>query len=86
MEQTVKTAKVNESAEACKGLYNTLNNIADLDCGEELLLVFLDLVFKIITSGNNALEFASAVELFNDEIIYKSDETFRILCSDNVSL
>lgn len=69
MEQSVETTKVDECTKACERLCNTLDDIADLDCGEELLLVFLYLPFQIVTSGNNALELASTVELFNDEVI-----------------
>ena len=44
MQQSVRSAKINESTEICDVLYDTVNDIADIKLGEKLLLL-LHLLF-----------------------------------------
>ena len=74
VKKSVETAEVDECAEGCEGLDLTLNDIADLDRAEELLLVLLDDALKVFPSGNDALELGACMELVDHEVVGLADE------------
>ncbi len=86
MQQSIKTAKVNEGTEGGKGFDHTFDNVTDLNGGEELLFIFLDFLVKVLTSVHHALELGAAVELVDDEVISYSDQSLRFLDTNYVSL
>ena len=86
MEKTIEATEINEGTEGCEGLDNALYHITNVSSFEELLSILLDLVLKILSSGNHTLQLCSIVELVNDEVVCLANKGLRIFNSYDICL